>query len=53
MDPNFWLIITWPDNIPISILIVTVAFFTWYSLYRAAKNDNMIDQGLGPEEGLP
>jgi len=53
MDPNFWLIITWPDNIPISILIISVSFFTWFALHRAAKNDDMIDEGLGPEEGLP
>ncbi len=52
-DPNFWLIITWPDNIPISILIVAILFFTWFSLYRCAVNDQRLDDGLCPEEALP
>ena len=53
LDPNFWLIITWPDNIPISILIIALSFFTWYTLYRAAINDARHDEGLGPIEGEP
>ena len=38
MDPNFLLILTWPDNVPISLLILSVGFFTWYSFHKAAKN---------------
>ena len=52
-DPNFFAIITWPDNIPISILMITVIYFTWYSLYKAARNDERIKKGLSPIEGLP
>jgi len=53
LDSNFWAIITWPDNIPISILIVSLAFFTWLSLHRAAINDERLEADLGPIEGTP
>ncbi len=52
-DPNFFTIITLPDNIPIIILIVLVGFLQWFTFYKAAINDNRLDQGLGPVEGLP
>lgn len=52
-DPNFILIILFPDNVPISILLVMVAFFTWFTLHKAAENDARIEQGLGPVEALP
>jgi hypothetical protein len=52
-DPNFYLIITFPDNIPISILILTVSFFTWYSFYQAARNDARIEAGEVPLEATP
>ena len=50
MDPNFYAIITWPDNIPISILISTVTFFTWLTFYKAAENDKRIEAGECPIE---
>ena len=53
MDPNFWLIITWPDNIPITILIIAVSYFTWLCFYKAAVNDARLENGLGPVEGEP
>ena len=53
MDPNFWLIITWPDNIPIAILIIAVSYFTWLCFYKAAVNDIRLENGLGPVEGEP
>ena len=52
-DPNFLLIILFPDNVPISILLAMVAFFTWFSIHKAAENDVRIEQGLGPIEGTP
>ncbi len=52
-DPNFLLIILWPDNIPINILIVLVSFLTWYPLYKAAENDKRMEQGLEPIEATP
>lgn len=52
-DPNFRIIISTPDNIPISILLSLVGFTTWFSLYQAARNDERIEQGLGPWEATP
>lgn len=53
MDPSFRGVITTPDNIPIIILLITVIFFTWFSLYQAANNDERIAKGLEPLEGTP
>jgi hypothetical protein len=53
IDPNFFLIITFPDNIPISILIVSVSFFSWFTLYQMANNDKRIEAGDVPQEALP
>ena len=35
LDPNFRLIITKPDNVPIVGLIFLLVFFTWYSMREA------------------
>ena len=50
-DPNFKIIISTPDNIPISILLSLVSFLTWFALYQAARNDIRIEAGEGPLEG--
>jgi hypothetical protein len=52
-DPYFNAIILWPDNIPIVILLVTVGFFTWFSLYKAVQNDIRMERGEQPIEGTP
>ena len=52
-DEQFIKIILWPDNIPISILIVLIAFFTWFSLHKASENDKRIARGEPPIEALP
>src|SRR5438067_9870473 len=33
-DPNFRSIVAKPDNVPISMLIYSVGFFTWLGMYR-------------------
>jgi hypothetical protein len=53
LDPNFFKIVITPDNVPISILLVLVTFFTWFTFHKAAENDIRIDAGLGPIEGTP
>jgi hypothetical protein len=53
MDPNFLAIILWPDNIPINILVVSLSFLTWFTLYKCAENDKRIEAGEGPIEALP
>jgi len=45
-DPNFRLIITKPDNVPIVGLIFFLVFFTWYSMREAVRNDRRTDAGL-------
>jgi hypothetical protein len=44
-DPNFRSIVAKEDNVPITMLIYSVAFFTWLGLYRAVQNDNRIKEG--------
>jgi hypothetical protein len=49
-DPNFRLIVTKPDNVPIVGLIFLLVFFTWYSMREAVLNDSRIAAGQGPIE---
>lgn len=49
-DPNFRLIVTKPDNVPIVGLIFLLVFFTWYSMREAVLNDTRIAAGQGPIE---
>jgi len=49
-DPNFRLIITKPDNVPIVGLIFLLVFFVWYSMREAVLNDRRIAAGNGPVE---
>ncbi len=44
-DRNFQLIVAKEDNVPISMLIFSVGFFTWAALYRAVHNDERIARG--------
>jgi hypothetical protein len=49
-DPNFRLIVTKPDNVPIVGLIFLLVFFVWYSIREAVVNDRRIAAGAGPIE---
>jgi cytochrome b/b6/petD-like protein len=49
-DPNFRLIVTKPDNVPIVGLIFLLVFFVWYSLREAVLNDRRIAAGNEPIE---
>jgi hypothetical protein len=51
-DPNFLPIVTKPDNVPITILIFTVGFFTWVGLRQAVINDERMARGEPPLEKL-
>jgi hypothetical protein len=44
-DPNFRLIITKPDNVPIVGLIFLLVFFTWYAVREAVLNDRRVAAG--------
>src|SRR5499427_4596975 len=50
LDPNFRLIVTKPDNVPIVGLIFLLVFFVWYSLREGVLNDRRITAGEGPIE---
>jgi Cytochrome b(C-terminal)/b6/petD len=49
-NPYFKSIVAKEDNVPISMLIYSVAFFTWLALYRAVRNDERIARGEPPLE---
>src|SRR5205807_10322882 len=51
-DPNFRLIITKEDNVPIVMLIFTVGFFTWLAFRKAVINDDRLVRGEPPVEKL-
>jgi hypothetical protein len=51
-DRNFQQIITKPDNVPITMLIFSVGFFTWLGLRKAVVNDDRIRRGEPPVEKL-
>jgi hypothetical protein len=51
-DPDFALIVTKPDNVPIVGLVYLLGFFTWLATYRAVQNDERAEQGLPPLEKL-
>jgi hypothetical protein len=45
-DANFRAIVAKPDNVPITIMVLTVMFFIWVGFRRAALNDARIEAGL-------
>src|SRR4051794_39464033 len=45
-EPNYRLIIIKPDNVPITIMVISVMFFIWVSFRRAALNDERLSAGL-------
>ncbi len=45
LDPNFRLIVTKPDNVPIVMLVFLVGYFLWLSMYKALRNDRLTEQG--------
>jgi hypothetical protein len=49
-DPNFQIIITKPDNVPIVALLFLLFFFVWVALRQAAVNDERIEKGMPPLE---
>jgi hypothetical protein len=45
-DPNFRKIVAKPDNVPITIMVITVFYFLWVSFRRAALNDERTAAGM-------
>jgi hypothetical protein len=51
-DPNFRLIVTKPDNVPIVGLIFLLVFFVWYSIREGVLNDRRMAAGKEPIEKI-
>lgn len=51
-DSDFRTIVTKEDNVPIVLLILSVAYFTWLALRQAVLNDERIAKGEPPLEKL-
>jgi hypothetical protein len=51
-DPNFRLIVTKEDNVPIVMMICLVPFFTWLALWKGVVNDERMAVGEPPLEKL-
>jgi len=45
LDPNFRIIVTKPDNVPIVMMVFLVGYFLWLAMYKATRNDALIEQG--------
>src|SRR5215218_800356 len=45
-DPNYAAIVSKPDNVPISIMVITVMLCIWVAFRRAALNDSRVAAGL-------
>jgi hypothetical protein len=41
---QLWTILSTPDNVPITLLLFVVPFFTWYGLRQSFANDRLIAQ---------
>ena len=49
-DPNFRIVASTPDNVPILGMLFLVGFFFWYAMYQAHLNDARLEKGLPPLE---
>jgi hypothetical protein len=53
LDPVFFSIIIWPDNVPIIFLLTLVIWSTWFAIHKGVENDKRIAVGEPPLEGTP
>ena len=51
-DVNFRHIVAKPDNVPITMMLFLVGFFSWVAFRQAAQNDERIALGEKPLEAL-
>jgi len=45
LDPDFFLIVTKPDNVPIVGMLFLIPFFTWFAMREGIRNDDRTDAG--------
>ncbi len=48
INPDFRLIVTKEDNVPIVMMVFLVGFFFWLSMHKALKNDQLAEAGEPP-----
>jgi cytochrome b/b6/petD-like protein len=41
---QLWVILATPDNVPITLLLIIIPFYTWYGLRQSLANDRLIEQ---------
>jgi hypothetical protein len=49
-DPQFAVIVTRPDNVPIVAMVYLLGFFTWLAAAQAVRNDDRLARGEDPVE---
>lgn len=49
-DPNFYLIVGKPDNVPITAMLFLSTFVLWLAMVQAVNNDRRAAQKLTPDE---
>jgi hypothetical protein len=49
-DPNFYLIVGKPDNVPITAMLFVSTFVLWLAMAQAVNNDRRVQQKLTPDE---
>ena len=49
-DPNFYLIVGKPDNVPITAMLFVSTLVLWLAMAQAVNNDRRVDQKLPPDE---
>jgi hypothetical protein len=45
LDPNFFLVVSKPDNVPIAMMVFLVGFFLWFAMHKAQRNDELTARG--------
>ena len=49
-DEHFRKIVSTPDNVPIVGMLFVMAYFTWYAMWKAVRNDERMAEGKPPIE---
>jgi hypothetical protein len=49
-DPNFYLIVGKPDNVPITAMLFVSTFVLWLAMAQAVNNDRRVLEKLTPDE---
>jgi hypothetical protein len=45
LDPNFYVVVAKPDNVPIVMMVYLIGFFCWFAMYKAHENDRRMAAG--------